>query len=85
MKKIGEEPSYYSDWRSFGHDPSKMERDAEELRIRLHREHPEWTWRERQQAVGEMWSAVTQPLYEARLKARAEARAARKAEKKSPR
>jgi hypothetical protein len=80
-KKIGEEPSYYTDWRSFGLDPAKMERDAEDLRVRLHQEHPEWTWRERQQAIGEMWSAVTEPLYETRRKVRAEGRAARKAEK----
>jgi hypothetical protein len=81
VKKIGEEPSYYRDWRSFGLDPARMEQDAEELRVRLHRDHPEWSWRERQQAIGEMWSAITEPFYEARRKARAEARAARKAEK----
>jgi hypothetical protein len=81
IDKIGQEPVYYKDWRSFGLDPAKMERDAEDLRVKLHAEHPEWTWRERQRAVDGMWSAVTEPLYEARRKARAEARAAKKAEK----
>lgn len=81
IEKIGREPIYYRDWRSFGLDPAKMERDAEDLRERLHREHPDWTWREREQAVHEMWSITTEPLYEARRKARADARAARKAEK----
>lgn len=81
IEKIGQEPAYYRDWRSFGLDPAKMERDAEDLRERLQREQPEWTWREREQAIHEMWSTVTEPLYEARRKARAEARAAKKAEK----
>jgi hypothetical protein len=81
IEKIGQEPVYYRDWRSFGIDPAEMERDAEHLRERLHREHPEWTWREREQAIHEMWSTTTEPLYEARRKARADARAAKKAEK----
>lgn len=79
--KIGKEPDRYKEWRSLGVDPAAMERDAAELREKLYADHPQWGWRERQRAVEDMWGAITNPLYEARRKARAEARAAKKLER----
>jgi hypothetical protein len=81
QEKAASEPRRYSDWRSVGLDPAAMERDAEELRAKLYAQHPDWDWRKRQNAVYEMWSKRTEPLYEARDKARAEKRAANKAER----
>ena len=81
QEKIGEEPLHYKDWRSFGLDPAELEKQAADLREKLHREHPDWGWRERQRAVDDMLAAITEPLYEARRKARADARAAKKAER----
>jgi hypothetical protein len=79
--KIGAEPVSHADWRSLGLDPTVMEADAEQLRRRLHEEHPEMGWRERVQAVAEMWDARTAPLSEARQAERAASRAAKKAER----
>ena len=81
QKRVGKEPVFYADWRSMGLDPAVLERDAEKLRQQLFESHPEMTWRERVDAVYEMWGAVTEPLYEARRKARAEKRAAKKLER----
>lgn len=77
--EIGREPSHYPEWRSIGLDPAKMERDGEDLRERLRREHPEWTWRERQSVVYDMWMAVAGPLYVTRGTPLHEARAAKRA------
>jgi hypothetical protein len=76
--KIGKERPRHADWRSLGLDVADMERKAEELRERLHAEHPEWTWRERINAIYAMWSETTEPLTEARRAARKAARDARK-------
>jgi hypothetical protein len=78
--KIGTEPAYYRNWRSLGLDPADMERRAEELRVRLHQEHPEMGWRERMHAVYKMWDEIDAPLSEAKRAKRAAARAAKKAE-----
>ena len=79
--KLSEEPFRHRYWRSYGLDPADMDRKACELREKLHAEHPDWDWRQRQQAVEDVWSAITEPLSEARRKARAEKRAAKKAER----
>jgi hypothetical protein len=76
--KIGQERPRHADWRSLGLDVAGMDRKAEELRERLHAEHPEWTWRERMNAVYAMWSEISEPLTEARRAARKAARDARK-------
>jgi hypothetical protein len=80
-RKLSEEPFRHRYWRSFGLDPDEMDRKAGDLREKLHAEHPEWDWRQRQQAVAEMWTAITRPLSEARRKARAEKRAAKRTER----
>ena len=79
--KIGMDPASHADWRSLGLDPAAMEREAEQLRRRLHEEHPEMGWRERVQAVAEMWDARTAPLSDARRADRAASRAAKKTER----
>lgn len=80
-EKIGSEPAHYRDWRSLGLDPLDMERRAEELRVGLHREHPEMGWRERMSAINKMWDDISAPLSEARSVPRAAARAAKKTER----
>ena len=80
-QRIGKEPERYKDWRSFGLDPADLERQARDLRERLHREHPDWGWRERERAVDKLLGDITEPFYEARRKERADSRAARKAER----
>ena len=79
--RIGDEPAFYARWRSVGIDPVAMEQKAQALRQELHAEHPEMTWRERVRAVDQMWSAISEPLYEAQRRERAEKRAAKKAER----
>jgi hypothetical protein len=79
--KIGKEPASHADWRSLGLDPAVLEQDAEKLRQQLFESHPEMTWRERVEAVYEMWGATTEPLYESRRKARAAKRATKKLER----
>lgn len=79
--KIGKEPNSHARWRSLGLDPQAMERDAEALRQKLFREHPEMGWRDRVRAVYKLWDAVTAPLEEAKRAARAAARAAKKDER----
>ncbi len=80
-RKLSEEPFRHGRWRSYGLDPGDMDRRASDLRQRLYADHPDWDWRQRQQAVEEMWGAITRPLSEARRTARAEKRAAKKAER----
>lgn len=76
--KIGQERRRHADWRSLGLDVAEMDRKAEELRERFRVEHPEWTWRERMNAIYAMWSEISDPLMEAR---RAERKAERDARK----
>jgi hypothetical protein len=78
---IGKEPAYYEHWRTLGLDPTDMEKRAEDLRVRLHQEHPQMGWRERMNAVYKMWDEIDAPLSEARRAQRAAARAAKKAER----
>jgi hypothetical protein len=80
-RKLGKEPFRYRHWRSYGLDPADMDRKAADLREKLYVEHPDWDWRQRQRAIGEMWGVITEPLAEAQRKARAEKRAAKKAER----
>ncbi len=80
-RKLGEEPFRHRHWRSYGLDPADMDQKAADLREKLYAEHPDWDWRQRQHAVGEMWGAITEPLAEAQRKARAAKRAAKKAER----
>jgi hypothetical protein len=79
--KIGQEPFRHRYWRELGLAPDDMESKASSLRTKLYTEHPDWDWRQRQQAVEEMWGAIDEPLSEARRKARAERRAAKKLER----
>jgi hypothetical protein len=79
--KFDQEPFRHGYWRSYGLDSNDMDRKGSELREKIHVEHPDWDWRQRQHAVEEMWSAITGPLSEARQKARTEKRAAKNAER----
>jgi len=47
--------------RSLGLDPGKMERRGIDLREKLFREHPDWTWRQRQEMVETMWAGSLSP------------------------
>lgn len=80
-EKIGTEPAYYRHWRSLGIDPTDMERRAEDLRLRLHLDHPEMGWRERMNAIHSMWGEISEPLSEAKRAQRAATRSAKKAER----
>jgi hypothetical protein len=79
--KIGQELPRHANWRSLGLDPADMERRADELRRQLIEQSPEMNWRQRVNAVWEMWGTITEPLEQARKAERAAARAARKAQK----
>jgi hypothetical protein len=79
VRDLKREPLRYGGWRSLGLDPADMERKADELREKLYAENPRMGWRERMDALWEMWGEVTEPLEEARRLAREEKRAARKA------
>lgn len=79
--KVGLEPFRHRYWRDLGLDPDDMESKARDLRTKFYAEHPEWSWRQRQQAVEEMWGEISEPISEARRKARAVKRAAKKLER----
>jgi hypothetical protein len=59
---IGKEPRRHGRWRNLGLDPADLERKGEELRQQLLAERPDIDWRQRMNALWEMWSAVTEPI-----------------------
>lgn len=80
-ERLARSRPYQDYWRKLGLDPAEMDKRAEDIRVQLHAEHPEFGWRERMRAVHEMWSAISEPLEEARRQKREAKRAANKAER----